>query len=237
MSKRKTQPNMTGVTAVEVSDNSKTGKVSATYATQESCWKGCPLKNNGCYAEHDFTGFTTRRLNASGMTDADIIATNEANAIDTLTGELALRLHVVGDCKTNTAAQTVSAASKRHTAKHGSAVWSYTHAWREVKRSSWDGVSILASCETSDDVKQAHGKGYAAAIVVEEHTQSNVYMRDGLRILPCPQQTGKSANCAACKLCWNADYLFSSKTVIAFETHGGGEKKATAALVQIGGTK
>jgi hypothetical protein len=231
------KPNITGVSAVEISDNSKTGKVSATYAAQQSCWEGCPLMGNGCYAEHDFTGFTTRRLNNAGIVDADIIAENEAAAIDTLTGQRALRLHVVGDCKTNKSAQTVAAAAQRHTSKHDQPVWSYTHAWRQVARESWHGVSILASCETTADVKRAHSEGYAAAVVVAEHKQASLYMEDGLRILPCPQQTGKSLNCASCKLCWKSDHLFATKTVIAFETHGGGEKKATAALVQIGGTK
>ena len=224
-------------TAVEISDNSKTGRVSATYVSQQSCPDSCPLRGNGCYAEHDFVQFTTNRLNAVGTVTVDTLAEEEAAAIRTLSGRRALRLHVVGDCKTNKAAKTVSAAAADHTTKHGKPVWSYTHAWREVSPKSWAGVSILASCETTTDVKKAHRKGYAAAIVVTKHDQPKAYVRDGVRILPCPQQTQKSANCESCQLCWKSDFLLKSKTVIAFETHGGGEKKATAALVQIGGAK
>jgi hypothetical protein len=222
-----------GVSVVEVSDNAKTGKVSATYVAQQSCWNGCPLMGHGCYAEHDFTGFTTRRLNSAGVSDTDVLANNEASGIRQLTGKRALRLHVVGDCKTNRAAKTVSSAAAAHTAKHGMPVWSYTHAWRQVARKSWSTVSILASCETPSDVRKASKRGYATAMVVSEHKQATAYVHDGIKLLPCPQQTGKSANCESCKLCWNADRLFAAGLTIAFETHGGGVKKATAALFNI----
>ena len=227
------KPNI-GATAVEISGNSKIGLVSATYVSQSSCHSDCPFKgDNGCYAEYDLVGITTRRLNRSEVTDPEQLAQNEATAIGKLTGRFPLRLHVVGDCQTDSTARTVAAAASSHTAKHQQPVWSYTHAWRSVEHSSWQGVSILASCETTEHVKAAQAKGYAAAMVVPQHDSPNAYVKDGIKILPCPQQTGKSANCEQCKLCMRADFLKSAKLTIAFETHSKGEDKANAALFNI----
>lgn len=231
MAKKNSTAKLLGVSAVEISDNGKIGKVSATYVSQNSC-PDCPLKGSGCYAEHDFTGFTTRRLNAHGLA-ADELAANEAKAIDGLTGYLPLRLHVVGDCSNNERAAVVSKSADKYRARHNNPVWAYTHAWREVLRSSWGKVSILASCENFKDAKKASAKGYATAVVVTEHASPKAYKVDGMNVIPCPQQTGKAANCAACKLCWNADRLFATQSVIAFEVHGGGVKKATNAVLNI----
>src|SRR5262245_8197094 len=93
-------------TATEISDNAKTGRVSATYAAQASCPTTCPFLRNGCYAElgASFAGFTTNRLNKAAAADgarALEVAKAEAAAIATLSGKRPLRLHVVGDCRTD----------------------------------------------------------------------------------------------------------------------------------------
>ena len=51
--------------AVELSKNSKTGPVAASYAGQQSCPASCPLKGKGCYAEKGRIGIHTRRLNGA----------------------------------------------------------------------------------------------------------------------------------------------------------------------------
>src|SRR5688572_25073724 len=81
-------------TAVETSTNAKLGQTSATYASQSSCPRSCPWYGHGCYAEKGLVGFQTRRLNRSAVRGAVRIAEAEARAIDTLTGDRLLRLHV-----------------------------------------------------------------------------------------------------------------------------------------------
>ena len=221
-----------GVSAVEVSQNSKIGIVSATYVSQDSCWNGCPFKGHGCYAEHDLVQFTTNRVNresTANQLNALTLAINEANAIDSLSGQLPLRLHVVGDCQTDEIASIVSAAAMRYLSKHGHKVWSYTHVWRDVARESWKNVSILASCESTADALRAMANGYAAAVVFPD-AQSIPVKSAYMNVVHCPQQTGKTLNCTTCKLCWNADRLLATRTVIGFTAHGGGEAKATAIL-------
>lgn len=209
------------VKAVEQSSNRKVGKVSATYAAQQSCDDGCPFKNRGCYAESGLVAIHTRRLNAAAcdMTP-QAIADDEARAIDTLTGRLPMRLHVVGDCRTDGAARTVSSAAERYMARGNQSAWTYSHSWRDVARESWGKVSVLASVETLEDAGRAMARGYGAAIVVKEFESPTATVRDGIKVIPCPEQTGRAATCTECRLCWNADGLRDRRAIIAFAAHG-----------------
>lgn len=225
------------VKAVEVSGNSKIGKVSATYAAQQTCPDSCPLKGSGCYAEGGMVGMHTRKLNSSAEASGasvDELAMLEAMAIAGLTGTLPLRIHVVGDATTDTAAKLLSDAATFYSNKHGQKVWSYTHAWRDVSRKSWQNVSVFASCESTVDAQKAMSLGYAAAVVVESHKDTKAYLENGVKLVPCPQQTGRAKDCVSCGLCMRAPQMLAAGSVIAFAVHGQGTKKATAKLVQIG---
>lgn len=207
-------------TAVEFSRNSKIGPVSATYASQATCPSSCPFKNSGCYAETGLTGIHTHRLNRSIVNDPDDIAQYEADEIRKLTGKYPLRLHVVGDCATDAAADIVSTAATEHSAKHNQPAWTYTHA-HNVRRESWNGVSVLRSCENVSQVQKAMDDGYAAAMVVPEFQQTTAYpITEDIVGIPCPQQTGKAENCIQCGLCMQDVKLHSSRRVILFAAHG-----------------
>lgn len=229
---------MSGVIAVAKSANSKIGQVAATHVSQESCPTSCPFMGSGCYAETGMMGIHTKRLNkqsAAGKLSKLQLARNEARAVDGLTGELPLRLHVVGDCTTNQTARVVAGAAGRYRARMGSKVWAYTHAWKDVRRASWGDVSVLASCETASDVKLAMGQGYAAAIVVSHHSgvDGRAVVRDGLRVVPCPQQTGRAKDCMSCGLRLDAGRLHAAGIVIEFATHGSQGKRAGDALLRV----
>lgn len=215
------------VAAIETSDNRKLGPISATYASQESCPSSCPWFGKGCYAEKGPTSFTTRRLNRSAVRGALRIAETEARAIDTLTGDRLLRLHVVGDARTDAAARVLGAAADRYsrrgnTPRKGRKVWTYSHAWRTVSRESWGhSVSVLASVETVRDAREAMAKGYAAAVVVSSFERDSAYQIDGVTVVPCPNQT-QDITCRDCGLCRDDERLRSAGLVIAFEAHGSG---------------
>ena len=222
------------VITVEKSQNSKTGEVSTTYVSQQSCPSSCPLLGSGCYAESGMVGIHTHKLNNAGKATPLELAREEAHAIDGLSGTRAMRLHVVGDCSTPRAALTVSSAAMRYTAKFRQSVWSYTHAWREVPRKNWQGVSILASCESIADAATALNAGYAPAVVIASHTTPKA-RRDattGINMIPCPAQT-KNVQCTDCKLCWRADWLVSSRSAITFAAHGSSTKRVREKLIQI----
>jgi len=207
----------TPVVAVERSKDAKTGSVSVTHVSQQSCWTGCPLLNHGCYAET--TGmqpFTTRRLNSSTIVRADTIARLEAAAVDRLSGRRQLRGHVVGDCRTATAAGIVGASYVRHTAKHGQRHWTYTHSWPTVPLRAWRGAHVVASIHTAQEARQARAQGYQVlALATGARHPTHAPYRDKqtrLKVLPCPAQfapaSGSEAvTCARCNICQDATVL------------------------------
>jgi hypothetical protein len=228
--------------AVERSRNKKIGKVAITHASQLSCPNSCPFFNNGCYAEGGRMRVSvTSRLNAASAADPKAtpykIAMDEARAIDKLPANRHLRLHGVGDAKTNAAAQLLGAAVRRYKARakvKGKIVyvWTYTHAWRTVLRLMWSKhISVLASCETSADIRAARERGYATSIVVPEHLSDKVYEWEGEKLLPCPEQT-RGVTCDKCRLCWNDDRLREKGLTIAFAVHGNRGKAAKAAIAE-----
>jgi hypothetical protein len=224
--------------AVETSTNAKLGPVSATYASQASCPRCCPWFRNGCYAERGLVGYQTRRLNRSALHGALRIAQTEARAIDALTGDRLLRLHVVGDARTDAAARELGAAARRYAARGnaprgGRKVWTYTHAWRTVARASWgEAVSVLASVETVRAARQAMARGYAAAVVVSAFEREGAYPIDGTTVLPCPNQT-RGVTCRECGLCRDDERLRSAGMVIAFEAHGTGSARVRRTLMSL----
>lgn len=224
--------NAAAAKAIEVSSNAKTGPVSTTMASQASCDPTCPFRKSGCYAESGPQGIHTARLNkAEADHSPEAIAKAEAEAIDGLSGQRDLRLHVVGDCSTTATARIVAEAAERHTAKAGKSVWTYTHSWRTVERKAWGKVSVLASVETVDDARKAMARGFAAAMVVESFgTTKAAPLADDVKGIPCPAQTRDDVTCQRCQLCWKDGALLDRRAVILFAAHGSGQKKIRRAL-------
>lgn len=227
--------------AVEVSQNAKVGLSSGTYASQVStCPDSCPLKpkldakgkvteSRGCYANGSLVAMHSSRLNQADGQDAREAQKQEVEAIESLTGSLDLRVHVVGDCVDNTHAKALAKAMASHRQKKGKAAWTYTHNWRKIKAKSWQGESVLASCDSLSQVKEANKLGYASAVIVDSFDSPKVYVKEGVKLLPCLYQT-KGIQCVDCRLCLNSDKLARLGLTIAFTPHGGGKAKARLAL-------
>ena len=224
--------------AVETSVNAKLGLVSATYASQSSCPRSCRWFGAGCYAETGHVGQTTRRLNGSPVRGPLGVARVEARAMDGLSGDRLLRLHVVGDARTNAAARILGEACRRYARRgmlprRGKKVWTYTHAWQTVARSSWGpAVSVLASVETVRDARAAMAAGYAAAVVVTDFERDGAYPIDGTTVLPCPEQT-RGITCRECGLCRDDERLRAARLVIAFRAHGSRRGKVQRRLMEL----
>jgi len=243
------------------SKNEKIGNCATTYAAQASCPSSCAFFNGGgCYAENGriYTGVTKPLNGAAAIAAATPVdvALEEAAAIDAL-AEVAyeisgirhgrpMRLHTVGDCRTDEAARIVAAAAERYMERGGGPVWTYTHAWRLVDRESWGRVSVLASCETAEQVELARARGYATSIVVDEFADRKLYAiadppfspavveaahgdaspppggaaTPQMRVLPCPAQTRANVTCSSCRLCMNDQGLRDRGYSIGFEIHG-----------------
>lgn len=219
----------TAVSIVKASKNGKLGLMSATYASQTTCPDTCALRNSGCYAEGGALKFSTlqRNVAAAGMSAIEVAWLEREGIIKLATGRgphLPLRVHVVGDCTTDEAAAIVGDAMVAYEALTKQPAYTYTHAWRDVSRESWGRASVLASCESESDARDAIARGYNVALVVAAHASDRAYNVDGVgKIVPCVSQT-RGKHCAECKLC------FSGAVNVAFSVNGTGAKAAKAKL-------
>lgn len=141
-----------------------------------------------------------------------------------------MRVHVVGDCKTDATAKIVGTAMVDFENRSGKDAWTYTHAWKDVAIKSWNGAKVLASCETGKEVSLARSLGYATVLVVPEHLSNKMYSYDGESVIPCPEQLGKT-DCAHCNLCMIPDKLMERKLSIGFAAHGIQKNKVKDILV------
>lgn len=214
---------MSGAIFVLKSENGKTGDVAATYASiAATCSRGCALRDEGCYAQTGRTALTEMRT--SKRVTPEQAAREEGRLIQQAATLHAancrpLRLHVSGDCRTTRAAKILGKACR----SWPGAVWTYTHAWRNVRREAWGpSVSILASVETLLQAQAVRARGYAPALVVAEHPKDGKawVAPNGIRFIPCPEQT-RGVECVECRLCFDADALRERNAGIAFAAHGG----------------
>lgn len=220
-----------GAIYVEGSKNSKISggeKVDSTYsAIATTCPSTCKLKGEGCYASTGYVGLVNMRMErrVRGGSAVDV-AKAEAAAIDKSYGGgdvpagRALRIHTAGDSRTRRGTRLIAAAVARWKKRGGGAAWSYTHA-RNVPRSYWGSVSVLASVDSVEEIEAARKNGYAPAIVVQEHVSEKAYKLAGsdVKFIPCVQQT-RGISCVKCRLCFDADRLFEGGMGIAFSAHG-----------------
>ena len=216
------------------SSNTKTGPVAATYASIEvTCPPRCALKKVGsCYAQLGRVGLHGRRLDQADRELTPLGAARaEAALLDAVVTPLGrpIRLHVSGDCRTPAAARALAHAVRRWEGRVGGRAWSYTHAWRAVKRSDWGRVSVLGSIERPRDARKVMERGYAPALVVQTHPSKRAYRAHGVEWIPCPEQT-VGVTCAQCRLCWNGDALRKREQGVAFAAHGPRRKRVLQVL-------
>jgi hypothetical protein len=246
-----------GVIASNNQSNTKIGRAALTYTARQSCPEDCAFRGEGCYADFDNVLHVWNRSSHGNefLSPLDI-ARAEAKAIDELPADRDLRLHVAGDSKTTEGTVLLAAAAARYIARGARPVkklthrdmhwkkrgykvlpvkvWAYTHAWREVPRSAWGVIAVLASCETAADVAEAKARGYAAAITSAGFDTFRTHNYLGLKVTPCVAQTHGNTTCVECRLCFDDTRLFKNDLVIGFETHGTGKRYADGALKRLG---
>lgn len=189
-----------------------------TLPIANTCPRSCPLRDRGCYAQGGRLALHERRLaRANEGRTALAVARDAAREISDaaargLATGRALRLFQAGDARTEASARELARASREWLRSGGTAVWGYTHAWRDV--------SALASLERVSDAKAAYRAGYALARVVSEHPpDGRAFSEGGFTWIPCPEQT-RGAPCVTCRLCWDASALRARRAGVAFAAHG-----------------
>jgi hypothetical protein len=210
------------VIAKEISGKAKLGGMSTTYTCLATCPRRCRfLKSKSCYGDSGRVAGVRKRLENSSKATPLEIAKEEAGEIDKLTGQLPLRIHTIGDCCTKQAAETVAQAAERYMARHGEKAYTYTHAWDVVPRSAWGTVSVLASCETTTEVRRAREKQYATSIVMSDFFELTEHcIAEDIKVIPCPKQAGSCDSCLSCGLCMQDSKLKEKNLTLAFKVHG-----------------
>ena len=199
-------------TAVDRTTAKKLGDMHVTHAPQQTCPPDCVLYP---VTEGDIRGKAREEL-------ALTLAEQEASFIDDFSGERPARIHVVGDCQTVRAANTVGGAMVRFEERTGETAYTYCHAWRNVPYSAWMGARVIASCETAEDIRLATGEmGYPSAEwTYMEHISRKVHEREGIKVLPCPNNFNPQVPCDMCMKCADIELLKEKQWVIGLHGHG-----------------
>ncbi len=229
---------------------------SSTYVSINStCPDSCTFKSGGCYVRTGFTAQLARELDVAAAPEPAGVIRAEVTLIDQAfsqrgsglgrrhrgkpgtipqdgaRGGRDLRLHVGGDCPDAQSARLLAGAAERWADRGGGRVWTYTHRWREIPRAAWGEISVLASCETPEQVTEARGRGYAPSIVVRSFEGRRAFRVRGIvgRVVPCPAETGERT-CVQCRLCLDDAPLLERAAVIGFAAHGTGQRELRRSL-------
>lgn len=224
--------------------------VSSTYVSiSATCPDTCEYKDNGCYAqaghgyngmgvldeiaeEHGWSAFMTSHAEAH-----DIDCTFPRGVPqDGARGGRDLRLHVGGEVSCTRGARELAKAAKRWRARGGGAVWTFTKRWRQVPRSAWGSVSVLASIIKVEDIERARKRGYVPAITMTHYPSPKPFRipSTGDLVIPCLYET-QGKTCVECRMCLDDEKLRRHKIVIGFELHGRDAKRARKRLRVIQG--
>ena len=207
-----------GAKYVSSSKNSKIGDMDATWVSIQSTCVDCTWKEaEVCYAMggraalHAAERDEAARANRESSTDT---SKSEADVIDSaynggpIPAGRILRIHASGDTSTPEGARFVGTAVARWRKRGGEQAYTYTHAWRRVRRREFgSALSVLASLDNLEDAKGALAAGYGSVTVLvqnEDWARRMVITKSGalvfkfldlkretgtnLKFMPCPAQ-------------------------------------------------
>jgi hypothetical protein len=206
--------------------------VSTYVSISATCPSSCVFRDNGCYAQAGASHLTMGPLDRAGRRFSGLeVSRGEAGALGALwphgvpqdgaRGGRDLRVHVGGDASCQRGARALGDAVSTLQARGLGQAWTYTHRWREIAREAWGPISVLASCESAQDVRDAGARGYAAAVTVERFADRRPIELGGVKAIACPfESRGDGPTCVRCRLCFDDERLRRGGRGIAFAIHG-----------------
>lgn len=187
-----------------------------------------PDAGGGCYVARGRTSFHNGRLeDVAESAGATALAITRAEAAlihgfaiaQTHAPGLDLRLGVTGEVSGPRGVRSLATAAAHWRRLVGGQVWTYTHAWRRILRSTWGVISALASVDTPAEIARAKRRGYVPAITVPRHEGTAPFTLPddptGTRFIRCPNETFGLA-CVECRLCLDDGRLRERNMGIAF---------------------
>lgn len=215
---------------VAKSSNRKTGKISNTYRTQDTCPNSCPLRLSGCYAEMGPMGNSPFKIADKFGADTDAVM---ERIIEQVPQDGMLRWEVSGDVVLADGVTPdldyIEATNRVAEARPDIQMIRYTHAWEALDPSVF-GYTVNASTESVEGVTRALRAGWEAVMVCPEGDpllQGETFV-EGKRLVQCPAETRDDVTCSSCKLCSKS---WDTRPVILFEVHGPRKRLAGEAVM------
>ena len=205
---------------VEKSTNQKTGAITQTYSSSNTCPTRCPFKNSGCYAASGPCGLVWKKMQKA-VTPYELKELIQNSATTKL-----IRHNVAGDMAIEgTSELNYMLVSLLAKAFEGHQAYTYTHCEINernsdiIKMAQEKGFVINYSCENIEQVKKAIAHGVPAVMTCEQFEGTHKTI-EGIKFVKCPSYKD-GVTCATCQMCSKV-----RNYVVVFEAHGTSKKKA-----------
>lgn len=211
--------------ATPVSGNRKTGPITTTMTTSDSCPDACPLKRNGCYADYSFVGMHWRKLDKQGgLSLAALCAFIKKRATHVWRYAVAGDLPGEGDSIDTSALIDITEANK------GKRGFTYTHKpmtdenRKAIERANKHGFTINLSANNPNHADALYDLEVGPVVcLLPEGAPKQSNTPKGRRIAVCPAEYAE-IDCARCQLCAKPN----RKVIVGFRAHSTGKGKANA---------
>ena len=214
---------------VGTSANKKTGCISQTYTTKNTCPKRCPFKSSGCYAKYGNTNihWTQMKHSCEPKELKSIIKNTPHTDV--------IRHNVAGDiAKAGTSMIDTKLLDTLIEAYRGLKAYTYTHCRVDkrnieaVKKSIKAGFVINFSVEDIKTAKKCYKNNVPCVMAVNSMTKHTI-KKEGLTFVQCPATYNENIHCKNCGLC----YKKNRKSIICFPAHGIGKNKIKDILIEL----
>ena len=226
---------MTNFHLTAVSRNSKLGPIPASTSHHLTCPDHCPLKANGCYAEHGPQAMHWRKV-TQGERGQDWTSFVDSVRRSTYPTQV-WRHNVSGDLNGSNDrldADKLDDLTRANGDSHG---FTYTHYPVTSGEHADHNLAAIAKANKSGFVVNLSADSLAIADTLADTGQPVVTILPadyadkreaitpaGRKVAVCPAVTGQARNCAECGLCAKRD----RKVIVGFPAHGAAKRKASA---------
>lgn len=212
------------------SKNIKTGAMSQTYTSSNTCPTSCKFKCNGCYAKSGHCAINWRKVD-KGEGNNVTTPENLKQVVENNPCTPVIRHNVAGDiAREGTSNIDEKLVKSLINAFKGHIVYTYTHCTPNkrnitiAKEARKCNFIINFSCETKEAVEKCRANDVPAVLTVS--TMSKATRRiNNVTYAQCPATLHENIQCVNCGKCWKGD----RKSVVVFPVHGAGKGKAKRA--------
>lgn len=214
---------------VGTSANKKTGCISQTYSTKNTCPIRCPFREHGCYAKYGNTNIHWSQMKNS-------CKPNELkNIIHSIPHTDVIRHNVAGDiAKENTSDIDTVLLKHLLNAYKGLKAYTYTHCEVNkknidiVKKSIKAGFIINFSVEDIETAKKCYENNVPCVMALNSMSKHTI-KKEGLTFVQCPATYNEDIHCKSCGMC----YKKNRKSVVCFPAHGIGKHTIKDKLIEL----